>query len=58
MKLDLSLFWDVDFNNVDFEKNSQFIINRGFFLKEKKKKEKKKKKKKKITKEKKKSNTQ
>lgn len=28
MNIDLSLFWDVDVNNIDYEKNSQFIINR------------------------------
>jgi hypothetical protein len=28
MNLNASLFWDVDFKNVDYEKNSQFIINR------------------------------
>ncbi len=28
MDLDISLFWDVEFENVDYDKYSQFIINR------------------------------
>ena len=28
MNIDISLFWDVDFKNIDFQKYSQFIINR------------------------------
>lgn len=28
MNIDISLFWDVDFNNIDYQKYSQFIINR------------------------------
>jgi hypothetical protein len=28
MNIDNSLFWDVDIENVDYEKYSQFIINR------------------------------
>ncbi|MBI5540763.1 MAG: hypothetical protein HY951_11935 [Bacteroidia bacterium] len=28
MDLNISLFWDVEFENVDYDKYSQFIINR------------------------------
>ncbi len=28
MNLDKSLFWDVEYENMDYEKHSQFIINR------------------------------